>query len=90
MPDSPAGERPIIVVIRIADMPVPQTAVERTTCTRCGEPVWLGYAVRIDAPFGVPVCIVCALPELQSSEPISLTPEVRRELMEWSARRRLQ
>ena len=88
MTEPPTGEQPVIVVIRIADMPQPQTPAERSVCTRCREPVWLGYAVRIDAPFGVPVCLLCALPELQRSEPIELTPEVRRELLEWARRRR--
>lgn len=89
MSGADADERTIIIVVRIADMPRPQTPVERSSCTRCGEPVWLGYAVRIDAPFGVPVCYPCARPELEAAERLELTPEVRRELRDWAARRRL-
>ncbi|MFN8620989.1 MAG: hypothetical protein U0869_09630 [Chloroflexota bacterium] len=90
MNDVSAVERPLILVMRVADMPQPQTPVERVACTRCKEPVWLGYAVRIDAPFGIPVCMECALPELrQQTEPLRLTPEVCRELQEWARRRRM-
>jgi hypothetical protein len=90
MPESASGERPVIIVARIADLPVAHTPAERSACTRCGEPVWLGYAVRIDAPFGVPVCFVCARPELEAAERLEITPEVRREVLQWAARRRLQ
>ena len=89
MREPTAGEQPVIIVMRIADLPRPYTPAERSACSRCQEPVWLGYAVRIDAPFGVPVCIVCALPDLARSEPIEITPEVRREVLAWAARQRL-
>lgn len=90
MSDPRSGELPVIIVVRVADLPVPHTPAERSSCTRCGEPVWLGYAVRIDAPFGVPVCFVCARPELEAAERLEITPEVRREVMLWASRRRLQ
>ena len=52
-------------------------------------PVWLGYAVRIDAPFGTPVCMPCAVPELAGGEPLTVGAHTRREILDWMERRRM-
>lgn len=77
----------IIVVARIEDLPRPYTPAERTRCAWCGAPVWLGYAVRVDAAFGTPVCVPCVTPTLGPDDTLTITPEVRRELAEWLRRR---
>jgi hypothetical protein len=51
--------------------------------------VWLGYAVRVDAPFGIPVCLPCVTPALGPDEVLTITPEVRREIVAWLRRRAL-
>jgi hypothetical protein len=73
----------IIVVARMEDLPVARTPAEATSCTECGEAVWLGYAVRIDAPFGRPVCTRCVLPRLGPDDVLTIPPEVRREVAAW-------
>jgi len=78
----------IIIVARVADMPRPYTPAERAACAWCGAAVWLGYAVRIDVPFGTPVCIPCATPTLTPDDTLTISPEVRREVLAWLARRR--
>lgn len=78
----------MIIVARVADLPEPVSPAERTACAWCGAAVWLGYAVRIDVPFGTPVCVPCALPTISPDEPITIPPEVRREVIEWLLRRR--
>ena len=78
----------LIIVIRVADLPEPYTPAERSNCAWCGARVWLGYAVRVDAPFGTPVCMPCALPTIDPGEPLTITPEVRREVADWLRRRR--
>lgn len=77
----------MIIVARVADLPRPYTPAERVACAWCGAAVWLGYAVRIDAPFGTPVCIACAAPTLTPDDTITVSPEVRREVIEWLRRR---
>lgn len=75
--------RPLIVVARIADLPVPYTPAEPSTCSECGAPVWLGYAVRADVPFGIPVCWPCAEPRIIAEGVVLVPPEVRREAAEY-------
>ena len=78
----------MIIVARVADLPQPYTPAERVACAWCGIAVWLGYAVRIDAPFGTPVCIPCAIPTLKPDDTLTVSPEVRREVIVWLTRRR--
>ncbi len=88
MPDRRDTIAAMIIVARVADLPQPFTPAERTVCAWCGAAVWLGYAVRIDAPFGVPVCVACALPTIGPDEQVQIPPEVRREVIDWLRRRR--
>ena len=37
--------------------------------------------MRIDAPSAMPVCIPCAFAELDLDQPLTITPEVRREVL---------
>jgi len=79
----------IVLVMRIEDLPEPYAPAERASCSRCAAPVWLGYAVRIDAPFARPMCMPCAVVELEPGAELTVTPEVRREVLEALRRRRL-